>query len=369
MSSSISTTLIDPFSSLSSPQCTPNADILSGKSNAKKARWNGPRDYVRAEETWKHFRRAQGKERIYGKSGHAVRYCLLCEWQTMICINAREHLKKMHNIIITVPETLPKDEKAAPKKKPILRKRKRAHRTKALPQDEEARPQDEGARSKDDRARPLLPKVDSVELERAKENVLQRAVKQEKLNIALVKLITACNLPHNAVSWPELQRLLMTVNHTVEPMLDESCRTVPQLLRGDIMEIVPEEKKSRPRFKEARPVLPIFDNIEQENKALRRAKEKVLKRAVRQDALNTALAMLIAGRNLPHDAAEWGELQELLVVVNYTVKPNLIKSVSAVPKLIRDIIKEAPAYGRFGKYRLMEYETGAKTRTLMFVPH
>ena len=211
--------------------------------------------------------------------------------------------------------------------------------------------------------------VDSVELERAKENVLQRAVKQEKLNIALVKLITACNLPHNAASWPELQKLLMTVNHTVEPMLDESCRTVPQLLRGDIMEIVPEEKKSRPRFKEARPVLPIFDNIEQENKALRRAKEKVLKRAVRQDALNTALAMLIAGRNLPHDAAEWGELQELLVVVNYTVKPNLIKSVSAVPKLIRDIIKEAPAYGRFGKYRLMEYETGAKTRTLMFVPH
>ena len=183
---------------------------------------------------------------------------------------------------------------------------------------------------------PILPKFDiakyeAVTLQRAKQNVLKGAVKQEALNMALVRLITRRKLPHDAVEWPELRRLLLAVNNTVGPKLEESRSVVPRIIAGAIVE-VSKLKKARCQVKAARPLLPMFESAEQEKMALRRAKDKVLKRAVRQDELSSALAILITKRNLPDDAADWEELQKLLIVVNRTVQHKLVKSRSAVPK-------------------------------------
>ncbi|KAK9320013.1 hypothetical protein V1517DRAFT_356492 [Lipomyces orientalis] len=59
-------------------------------------------------------------------------------------------------------------------------------------------------------------------LERAREqeaNGLQAVLNKRALQEALVQLIVMRNLSYNAVEWPELQALLMTVNYTVEPLL------------------------------------------------------------------------------------------------------------------------------------------------------
>lgn len=175
-------------------------------------------------------------------------------------------------------------------------------------------------------------------LQRAKETVLKGAIEQDALNIALAKLIMGRKLPHDAVEWPELRRLLEVVNNTVEPKLEKSRSVVPLIIEGAIIETsTPKKPRSQPN---ARPALSIFENVEQEEMALRGAKEKVLKRAVRQDDLNTALAHLILVRNLPQTAVEWEELQGLLIVVNHTVEPKLVKSRRAVPKLLQGAIKK-----------------------------
>jgi hypothetical protein len=67
-------------------------------------------------------------------------------------------------------------------------------------------------------------------IEKHEEEVLERAINKEALNEALVRLITGCNLPYNAVEWPQLQALLMTANYTIEPLLIESHTTVPVLI-------------------------------------------------------------------------------------------------------------------------------------------
>ena len=59
-------------------------------------------------------------------------------------------------------------------------------------------------------------------IKQQEEEVLKHAINKEVLNEAFVRLITGCNLPYNAVEWPQLQALLMTVNYTVEPLLIKS---------------------------------------------------------------------------------------------------------------------------------------------------
>lgn len=67
--------------------------------------------------------------------------------------------------------------------------------------------------------------------------VLQGVGKQDALNIALARLVIRRKLQHNAVEWPELRKLLVAVNNTVEPKLQESCSVVLRLIEGSLMEV------------------------------------------------------------------------------------------------------------------------------------
>jgi hypothetical protein len=60
--------------------------------------------------------------------------------------------------------------------------------------------------------------------------VLRAVLNKQAFQEALVQLIVLRNLPYNAVEWPELQALLMTVNYTVEDLLKHSHGAVPQMI-------------------------------------------------------------------------------------------------------------------------------------------
>jgi hypothetical protein len=48
--------------------------------------------------TWKHFRRARGKERLKSADSYYRWYCKRCSWATTVCHDAERHLLLDHNI-------------------------------------------------------------------------------------------------------------------------------------------------------------------------------------------------------------------------------------------------------------------------------
>jgi hypothetical protein len=91
--------------------------------------------------------------------------------------------------------------------------------------------------------------------------VLQGAEKQDV--IALARLVRRLNLPHIAVEWPELRKLLVAVNNTMEPEFQESWSIVLRLIEGAIME-VSKPKEARCQVKAVCPVLLMFMSVQQE---------------------------------------------------------------------------------------------------------
>jgi hypothetical protein len=65
---------------------------------------------------------------------------------------------------------------------------------------------------------------------KSQEKVLRKVVNKKIVHEALAQLITVRNLPHNAVEWPEIRALLLSVNWTVEDVLIDSHSTVPKLI-------------------------------------------------------------------------------------------------------------------------------------------
>jgi hypothetical protein len=51
----------------------------------------------------------------------------------------------------------------------------------------------------------------------------------------LAQLIVVRNLPYEAVSWPELHALLLSVNYTCEEALISSSSTVPKLIEDSFL--------------------------------------------------------------------------------------------------------------------------------------
>ena len=68
-------------------------------------------------------------------------------------------------------------------------------------------------------------------LEMQKETILRESVNSALVRDALAQLIVVRNLPYDAVTWPELRALLLTVNYTCEEALIDSHTTVPTMIK------------------------------------------------------------------------------------------------------------------------------------------
>jgi len=72
-------------------------------------------------------------------------------------------------------------------------------------------------------------------MEDQKERILRECVKLDVVREALTQLIVLRNLPFEAVSWPELQALLLSVNYACEDVLVDSGRTGPKLIEESFL--------------------------------------------------------------------------------------------------------------------------------------
>ncbi|TKA63593.1 hypothetical protein B0A49_09385, partial [Cryomyces minteri] len=74
-----------------------------------------------------------------------------------------------------------------------------------------------------------------VKQKEQKEEVLRDAVDKRTVTEAVVRLIALHNLPHNAVEWPALRALILTVNYTATNVLPQSHTTVPAILKRSFL--------------------------------------------------------------------------------------------------------------------------------------
>ncbi len=129
-----------------------------------------------------------GKNRIW--------YCLMCEWNSASLTSVRAHLAKKHGIEIKAGEIWAK----------WLREECLSNILNSLQVSRQ------------------------VEREAQEERILRAAINHNTSNEALVQLITTQNLPYNAVTWPKLHALLMTVNYTAEEVVINAKLIVPKLI-------------------------------------------------------------------------------------------------------------------------------------------
>ncbi|PVH90221.1 hypothetical protein DM02DRAFT_548229, partial [Periconia macrospinosa] len=156
----------DPFSHAASSSISTSAP--PSRSTTSKRKY----EPHKAKPTWDHFRRAQDNEPDRAPDDQRLWYCQKCKspsWATQVSGNARKHLAKSHGIIIV------------------------AERSK-------------GKKARHEQLKDIFARVSTQKIEKVEEHeekVLERAINKEALNEALVRLITGCNLPHNAVEWPQ----------------------------------------------------------------------------------------------------------------------------------------------------------------------
>jgi hypothetical protein len=82
----------------------------------RKAKASTKRDPELIAATWKHFRRAQGNERLKTTDGHYRFYCNKCSWATTASQDAERHLRSRHQIDVEQdPELLPRSQEQAEK--------------------------------------------------------------------------------------------------------------------------------------------------------------------------------------------------------------------------------------------------------------
>jgi hypothetical protein len=72
-------------------------------------------------------------------------------------------------------------------------------------------------------------------LERQKEHILRESFDSAMIRDAFAQLIVVRNLPYKAVTWPELQALLLAVNYTYEKALINSSSTVPKIIEESFL--------------------------------------------------------------------------------------------------------------------------------------
>ncbi|KAH8661784.1 hypothetical protein BGZ61DRAFT_296495, partial [Ilyonectria robusta] len=148
---------------------------------------------LRAPETWKHFRVAQGDEETH-QNNQRLWYCHQCHnppWRTVSTTSAKRHMRNDHGIII--------DDEERPAKKALQQSLEVAF-TRA-----------------EEKNRAIL--------SRDEESILRNTIKLDAFYEAQIQLITRRRLPLNCVSWPEYQALLCAVNPKAEEVLIQSGNT------------------------------------------------------------------------------------------------------------------------------------------------
>lgn len=172
---------------------TPSSNQLSQAS--KKRKKDRP---LKAIKTWSFARDPHPGEPKH-QNGHRLWYCRFkqcSDFRALNTRNARLHLIKQHGIQVEEDESLVK---------------------KATQQRLEGLFERQGLSA-------------SAIRKKNQEKVLREVVNKAAVHEAFAQLITMRNLPHNAVKWPELRALLLTVNWTAEDVLIDSHSTVPKLI-------------------------------------------------------------------------------------------------------------------------------------------
>jgi hypothetical protein len=165
---------------------SPSVDINSTTSSSKKGR-------APARTTWVHTRPPQEGEDGYGTS--KIKYCIYCKdisYSTLVTTNMRNHLRTKHDIEVKItPGTA---------QQAIL-----------------------------DQLQKLYSKAESLGQTKDIDNqVLQKFVRQEVINEALVTLIIVRNLSFRLVEWPEFHALCRVLNPMSGGYLISAHSTIPR---------------------------------------------------------------------------------------------------------------------------------------------
>lgn len=157
---------------------------------------------LRALSTWSYARAPRDDEDLKNQQGRRYFYCAQCPyWRNVITTNIRAHLISKHGIFVKEQESVIKQ---------------------ATKQRIEGLFQKQG-------------ELEAQKLKERKERILRECVKIDIVREALAQLIVVRNLPFEAVTWPELRALLLSVNYTCEDALVDSDSTVPKLIEDSFM--------------------------------------------------------------------------------------------------------------------------------------
>ncbi|KAK9320273.1 hypothetical protein V1517DRAFT_329795 [Lipomyces orientalis] len=197
---------------LSESSSAPDSDVFMPNTPTPP---EGSSSLLTAITTWAYSRPGKPNEpKRSGDGRNRIFYCKLCLNPSYSCqslISARYHLRHSHQIRVADTETKAK-------------------------------------RLREDRLQNIWAMAEEKNLALAREreaNGLQAVLNKQALQQALVQLIVLRNLPYNAVEWPELQALLMTVNYTVGPLLKQSHGDVPRMIKNSFIK-TPDSQASNP---------------------------------------------------------------------------------------------------------------------------
>jgi hypothetical protein len=141
---------------------------------------------LKAVNTWLHGRKHCPGEPERDEKNRLLWYCKHCSWSNPITTNVRKHMKEKHGVDIAESQSLAKKAGVS--------------------------------------ARRLRGRVGLQLKSRGRRRSRCFA------KCCLAQLIVMRNLPHNAVKWPELQALLLSVNYCCEDALIDSQSTVSKVI-------------------------------------------------------------------------------------------------------------------------------------------
>ncbi|KAH8798609.1 hypothetical protein F5884DRAFT_129293 [Xylogone sp. PMI_703] len=143
---------------------------------------------LKAVNIWLHGRKYCLGKPERDEKNRLIWYYKYCSWNNFITTNIRKYMKDKHGLDIAESESLVKKAGQQSLRVTLARQGKLA-----VEKNEEK-----------------------------KEQVLQGVIDKEIVRGCFAQLIVMRNLPHNAVKWPELRTLLLSVNRCCEDVLIDS---------------------------------------------------------------------------------------------------------------------------------------------------
>ncbi|KAH8798643.1 hypothetical protein F5884DRAFT_687313, partial [Xylogone sp. PMI_703] len=177
------------ISSSSEPDSTTLESNDSDESSTHSSLSKKRKRELKAVNTWLHGRKYRPGEPERDEKNRLIWYCKHCSWNSPITTNIRKHMKDKHGLDIAESESLSLRVALARQGKLAVEKN-----------------------------------------EEKKVQVLQGVIDKEVVRGCFAQLIVMRNLPHNAVKWPELRALLLSVNSCCEDALIDSQSTVSEVI-------------------------------------------------------------------------------------------------------------------------------------------